>query len=337
MPRDRRVIHCQGEGPAWPGRRIALGTIMAGLSAATAARAQTTLSRGIRFIVGFPPGSTTDTVARFYAERLARRIGQPVVVDNRPGGQGFIGIAAMQAAPADGYTVLIGSTSTLATNAALFRQLPYDPVRDLEPLTMMLGIPALIVVAANGPFRTLGDLRDAASRAPGTLNYASGAASFVLMTELFNQLAGIRTNNIPYRGVPDAVTAVIGGQVDFAVADVTSTLGLIQGGTLRPLLVVADRRVPVLPDVPSAPEAGLVGLEAMTWVGAAVAPQTPAPLRRILTDELVAIVEEPGTAAHFEPRGGVILPVGPGAMRRFQVNNIALWRDVAARAGVVPQ
>lgn len=311
--------------------------LLTGLAGVRVAQAQAFPSRGIRFVVGFPPGSTTDTVARFYAERLARRVGQPVVVDNRPGGQGFIGIAAMQAAPADGYTVLIGSTSTLATNAALFRQLPYDPIRDLEPLTMMLGIPALIVVAASSRFRTIQQLREAATRAPGTLNYASGAASFVLMTELFNQLAGIRTSNVPYRGVPDAVTAVLSGQVDFAVADVTSTLGLIQSGTLRPLLVVTDRRIPVLPEVPSAPEADLAGLDAITWVGAAVSPQTPEAVRRTLIAELGAVAEDPATTAYFEPRGGVMLPVGPEAMRRFQVSNIALWRNVAARAGVEPQ
>jgi tripartite-type tricarboxylate transporter receptor subunit TctC len=259
------------------------------------------------------------------------------VVENRPGGNGFIGVGALLAAPADGSAVLVGSTSTLATNVALFRAMPYDPLKDLAPLTLMVGSPPVLVVASGSPHRSLGDLLAAARSSPGRLNYGSGAASYHLMAERMNQLARVNTTNVPYRSAPEAVTAVLSRQVDFTFAEVASAAGAIQDGALRALALVADERLRMLPELPTAAEVGLPGLNTITWVGAAVAAKVPPAVQAQLAELFCRVAEEPETRSFFTQRGGVLLPSGPEAMRRFQVENIDLWRSVAAAAGIEPQ
>jgi tripartite-type tricarboxylate transporter receptor subunit TctC len=326
--------------PSVIGRRD-MGKLLAGFGTllTTPAIAQESLvgGRPLRLIVAFPPGSTTDTAARVYAERLGRIFPQAVVVDNRPGGNGFIGVAAMLAAPTDGSAVLVGSTSTLATNVALFRNMPYDPLKDLAPLTMMVGSPPVLIVASNSPHRSLGDLLVAARARPGALNYGSGAASYQLMAERMNQLARVRTMGVPYRGAPEAVTAVMSGQVDFSFVEVASAAGGLQGGTLRALALVADERIAMLPNLPTASEVGLPGLNTVTWVGAAASAKTPPEVLAQLAAILTRVADDQETRSFFVERGGLVLPSGPVAMRRFQEENIALWQSVAAAAGIEHQ
>lgn len=317
------------------GLAAGLGTV--GLVGTAQAQGQIAGGRALRLVVAFPPGSTTDAAARFYAERLNRLLPQTVVVENRPGGNGFIGVGAVLAAPADGSTILIGSTSTLATNVALFRSMPYDPLTDLAPLTMMVGSPPVLIVAGRSPHRSLADLIQAARSAPGRLTYGSGAASYQLMAERMNQIAQVSTLNVPFRSAPESVTAVLSGQVDFAFAEVASAAGLIQDGTLRALALVADERQALLPDLPTAAEAGFQGLNTVTWVGAAVSSKVPAEVQAQLADLFRRVAADPETQTFFTQRGGILLPPGPEAMRRFQVQNIELWRSVAAAAGIEPQ
>lgn len=322
--------------------RRGFGRLVAGIGMASSVRpapAQESLAggRALRLIVAFPPGSTTDTAARFYAERLGRLLPQAVVVENRPGGNGFIGVGALLAAPTDGSAVLVGSTSTLATNVALFRAMPYDPLKDLAPLTLMVGSPPVLVVASGSPHRSLGDLLAAARSSPGRLNYGSGAASYQLMAERMNQLARVSTTNVPYRSAPEAVTAVLSRQVDFTFAEVASAAGAIQDGALRALALVADERLRMLPELPTAAEVGLPGLNTVTWVGAAVSAKVPPAVQAQLAELFCRVAEEPETRSFFTQRGGVLLPSGPEAMRRFQGENIDLWRSVAAAAGIEPQ
>jgi len=208
------------------------------------ALAQEFPSKPIKFVVPFPPGSGTDTSARYFGKKLSDATGQPVVVENRPGANGFIAVRAVLLAPADGYTVFVGSNSTLAVNTALFKSLPYDPVTDLAPLTMMMRAPALLIVPPSSNYKSMADLIAAAKSQPDKLDYGAGSAGYQLMAELFNDMAKVQTHHVPYKGASEAITAVVSGTVSMAFADITSAYALGKGGKLRALAVASDRRVP---------------------------------------------------------------------------------------------
>jgi len=291
-------------------------------------------NRPIRFVVPFPPGSGTDTSARYFARKLTELSGQPVVVDNRAGGNGFIAVRAVLAAPADGSTVFVGSNSTLAVNAALFKSLPYDPVADFAPLSMLMRSPALLVVPGQAEQQTLGDLISAARARPDALNYGAGSAGYQLMAELFNDAARVQTHHVPFKGAGEAVTAVVGGTVQFAFAETTSAQELIKGGKLKALAVASERRVPALPGIPTATEAGLPGFSAYTWVAAMVSAKTP----RAEVDRLAALFTRieglPETREFYERLGAEVMSGGPEEMRAFQASEIQLWKRIAQKARV---
>jgi tripartite-type tricarboxylate transporter receptor subunit TctC len=291
-------------------------------------------NRPIRFVVPFPPGSGTDTSARYFARKLTELSGQPVVVDNRAGGNGFIAVRAVLAAPADGSTVFVGSNSTLAVNVALFKSLPYDPVADFAPLSMLMRSPALLVVPGQAEQQTLGDLISAARARPDALNYGAGSAGYQLMAELFNDAARVQTHHVPFKGAGEAVTAVVGGTVQFAFAETTSAQELIKGGKLKALAVASERRVPALPTIPTAAEAGLPGFSAYTWVAAMVSAKTP----RAEVDRLAALFTRieglPETREFYERLGAEVMSGGPDEMRAFQASEIQLWKRIAQKARV---
>lgn len=304
------------------------------LHAGGAAHAQEFPSKAIRFVVPFPPGSSTDTSARYFARKLSERTGQPVVVDNKAGGNGFIATRSVLSAPANGYTVFVGSNSTLAVNAAVFKSLPYDPVADFAPLTMLVRSPALLVVPTNGPHKTLKELIDAARAQPDRLNYGAGSAGYQLMAELFNDAAQVQTHHVPYKGASEAVTAVAAGTVDMTFAEITSVLELVKGGRLRALAVAAERRVSALPDVPTASEAGLPGFTAYTWVAAVVSVKTPEAETNKLAAWLTEIERAPETREFYERIGAEVMKGGPQEMRAFQEEEIKRWKAIATKAKV---
>ena len=301
------------------------------------AMAQEFPSRSIKFVVPFPPGSGTDTLARYFGKKLTELTGQPVVVENKPGANGFIAVRAVLAAPADGYTVFVGSNSTLAVNVALFKSLPYDPLTDLAPLTMMMRAPALLVTPASGSHTTLNDLVAAAKAQPDKLNYGSGSAGYQLMAELFNDMAGVQTHHVPFKGASEAMTAVASGTVHMAFADITGAAELVKGGKLRALAVASERRVPAVANVPTAAEAGLPGFTAYTWVAAMVSAKTP----RAEVDKLAAVLSKietlPETREFYERLGAEVMRGGPEEMRAFQSAEIQLWKRIAAKAKVEQQ
>lgn len=325
-------------------RRQVLNTLVtAGLFAASGllpvaqALAQEFPSRPIRFVVPFPPGSGTDTSARYFARKLTEMVGQPVVVDNKPGANGFIAVRAVQSAPADGYTVFIGSNSTLAVNVALFKSLPYDPVADLVPLTMLMRSPALLIVPGNSGPRTLSDLVADARAKPGQLNFGAGSAGYQLMAEAFNDAARVQTMHVPFKGASEAVTAVSAGTVHFAFAEMTSAQELVKSGKLRALAVASERRVPSLSSVPTATEAGLPGFTAYTWVAAMVPVKTPKAETDKLASLMTAIERMPETREFYERIGAEVMNGGPEEMRAFQNSEIQLWKRIAAKAKVEQQ
>jgi tripartite-type tricarboxylate transporter receptor subunit TctC len=310
-----------------------------GLAAVPAAplHAQEFPAKAIKFIVPFPPGSGTDTSARYFGKQLSALVGHPVVVENKPGANGFIAVQNVLSAPADGYTVFIGSNSTLAVNAALFKTLPYDPVADLAPLSMLMRSPALLIVPGDSRHKTLAELITTAGAQPGKLNYGAGSAGYQLMAEAFNDAAKVQTHHVPYKGASEAVLAVVSGIVDLAFAEMTSAQELVKAGKLRALAVAADKRVPVMPDVPTAAEAGLPGFTAYTWVAAMVSAKTPKAETRKLAELMTRIENMPETRAFYERIGAEVMNGGPEEMRTFQVAEIQLWKRIAATAKVEQQ
>ncbi len=197
----------------------------------------------IRLIVSFPPGSGTDSNARYVAKKMEERLGVAVTVENRPGGNSFIAAQAVAAADPDGYTLLLASNSPVATNAAMFKHLPYDPVKDFAPVAR-LGYGAMaLAVKADAPYKTVADLVNAARLRPGELNFGSGSASYQIATELFLSMGGIKANHVPYRGAAPALTDLAGGQVDFVFADYGAVIPFVQSGRMRLLAVTGDTRL----------------------------------------------------------------------------------------------
>jgi tripartite-type tricarboxylate transporter receptor subunit TctC len=294
-------------------------------------------SKPVKFVVPFPPGSGTDTSARYFAKKFTELTGQTVVVDNKPGANGFIAVRNVLGAPADGYTVFVGSNSTLAVNVALFKSLPYDPVTDFAPLSMMMRAPALLVVPATSSYQTVSDVVAAAKAQPGKLDYGSGSAGYQLMAELFNDVAGVQLFHVPFKGASEAMTAVASGTVHMAFADITGASELVKGGKLRALAVASDRRVPAVPNVPTAIEAGLPSFTAYTWVGAMVSAKTP----KAETDKLAALMGKieamPETREFYEKLGAETMRGGAEEMRAFQSAEIQLWKRIVTKAKVEQQ
>jgi tripartite-type tricarboxylate transporter receptor subunit TctC len=321
-------------------RRTSLHHLLAAALAASAlvpvvrVQAQDFPSRMIKFVVPFPPGSGTDTSARYFGRKLTEITGQPVIIENKAGANGFLAVKQVLAAPADGYTVFVGSNSTLAVNAALFKKLPYDPQADFAPLSMMMRAPAVLVVPAQSPFKTVNDLVAAAKANPGKLNHGGGSAGYQLMNEALNERAGIDIVNVPFKGASEALTAVAGGSVDVAFADITASTELIKGGKIRALAVASDRRAGVLPNVPHMGESGLPGYSAYVWVGAMVHAKTP----KAETDKLAALLAQierlPETREFYEKLGAETMNGGAEEMRKFQAEEIARWKRLAIKAGV---
>jgi tripartite-type tricarboxylate transporter receptor subunit TctC len=301
---------------------------------APSARAQDYPSRLIKFVVPFPPGSGTDTSARYFGKKLGDLTGQTVVVENISGGNGFIAVRNVLSAPPDGYTVFVGSNSTLAVNVALFKKLPYDPQTDFAPLTMMMRAPAVLAVPPKSPYKTLGELVAAAKAQPDKLNYAAGSAGYQLMAELFNEMAGVKTVRIPYKGASEALNGIAAGASDMTFADLTASVGLVRGGTVRALALASDKRSPALPDLPTAAEGGLEGFEAYVWVGAMMPAGVPKDVTGKLASLLTQIARQPETKEFYERQGAEAMSGGPEEMRAFQAREIQLWKGIADKARI---
>ena len=310
------------------------GLLALGALSAPAVQAQTFPHKAIKFIVPFGPGSGTDTSARYFARKLQDLTGVAVVVENKPGANGFIAVKQVLTAPADGYTVFIGSKSTLAVNAALFKELPYDPVKDFAPLTMMMKSPAMLAVTPTAPYNDLKGLIANAKAHPGKVNFGAGSAGYQLMGELLNDTAKISTVHVPFKGAGETTTAVASGTVDYTFAEVTAVQELAKGGRVKVLAVASDKRVATSPDVPTASEAGLPGFEAYTWVGAMVSAKTPAAETAKLAELFTHISKMDETKAFYERIGATPMTGGPAQMHEFQKNEIALWKRIVVQAKV---
>lgn len=291
----------------------------------------------IRLIVSFPPGSGTDSNARYVARKMEEKLGVAVTVENRPGGNSFIAAQAVATAPADGYTLLLASNSPVATNAAMYKNLPYDPVEDFAPVAR-LGYGAMaLAVKSDAPYQSVKDLVDAARQRPGALNYGSGSASYQIATELFLSMGGVKANHVPYRGAAPALTDLAGGQVDFVFADYGAVIPFVQSGRMRLLAVTGDSRLKSSPDTPTLQESGFPGYYMVNWTAAFAPAKTPAPIIDTLADTLLAIYRTPDAAEFLARTNWEVFPVGPKELGEFQRQEIRKWDEAAQRAGIPKQ
>jgi len=298
--------------------------------------AQAFPDKPVRFVVGFTPGGPSDILARAVGQKLAERWQQQVVVENRPGAGGNIAAAEVAKSPADGYTWLLGNNSILATNAALYRSLPYDPVRDFAPVALVAVQPNILVVHPDLKINSVKELISFARSNPGKLNYASSGAGAAahLAGELFKTMAGVQMVHVPYKGAQPALTDLLAGQVQLMFATSASAIPYVKAGRLRALAVTTAQRSPSVPELPTVSEAGLPGFEATTWHGVVV----PAGTRIVqqLNQELNAVLHDGELRDRLAALGAEVVTGSPHAFEEYIAREIPKWskvvRDSGARA-----
>jgi tripartite-type tricarboxylate transporter receptor subunit TctC len=296
-------------------RRFVLASALATLAAAMpgTAPAQSWPSKPVRLIVPFPPGGGNDVIARAVAQKLGERLGQPVVVENRAGANGIVGLQALMQAAPDGHTIAVGAAGPLAVNPSLYDKLPYDPLKDFAPITNMVNFPLLLVTHPSVAAKNTRDLVTLAKAQPGKLHYSSPGSgnSGHLAGELFNTMAGVKTVHVPYKGQGPALTDLIAGQVQMLYSSIPSVLPHVRQGQLNAIAVGSAKRVPSLPDIPTISESGVPGYEAYSWVGMVAPAGTPKDVVARLNREIVEVLKQKDVAEKLNGQGA--LPVGDTA------------------------
>jgi tripartite-type tricarboxylate transporter receptor subunit TctC len=304
-----------------------------------AALAQTYPSRSITLIVSFPPGASADIVARTLEPRVSAELGQSLVIENRPGAGGNIGIGAVAKAQPDGYTLGIAAAGVLAVNPHINRNMPFDPLKDLAPITMLAEIPFVLAASATVPVASVADVIALAKSSPEKLSIGHGGngTAMHLTAALFTQKAQIKIPFVAYRGSAPAANDLLGGHIALAVLDVTTSLQLIQEGRLKALGVSAARRVALLPQVPTLAEQGLEGYESVGWFGLVSAAGTPPEVLARLNAAFVKVMQEPAMAEKLRTLGAEPKPGTAEAFGQFIRSESAKWAKVVADAGIKPE
>ncbi len=311
--------------------------LLGGLLPATAALAQATdyPNKPIRFVVSFPAGSATDQAARIVAQQITKATGHSIVVDNRGGASGFIASEAVAKAPADGYTVLVTTGTTHAANPNLFKKLPYDPVKDFTPLSSVSIVAFMMVVAPSFPANNVAEFARLAKANPGKYSFASANAPSRIGGEMFKQLAGVDLLHVPYKGAPQALTDLMGGQFSVMWTDLSTGMPLVLGGKLKALAVTGRTRLGPTPNVPTMMEQGYPDYVLANWVGLYMPANAPAAAAAKLTSMLHAAIK--AEQAALEGNGGQILPISPADFAALQASDTAMWARVVKAAGMQPE
>ena len=298
------------------------------------AAAQEYPAKPIKLIVPFPPAGGTDIMARVVAQNLTDRNKWTVVIDNRPGAGGNIGVDAAAKSAPDGYTIVMGQTSNLAINPTLYKNLPYSPLKDLEPVALVGEGPIAIAVRAESPMKTLADLVNAARAKPGAITMAtpgSGTVAHLSGVRLMH-VAGVKFEHIPYKGAAAAVPDLLGGSVDFYMSSVPSIQGQAASGRVRVLAVTSKRRSPVFPNVPTVGET-YPGFEAVSWYGIVAPHGTPAPIIARLNAEINKALQDPGVRKSIEKEGGEVLGGTAQQFADLMKKELADWTPVVKASG----
>jgi tripartite-type tricarboxylate transporter receptor subunit TctC len=311
----------------------ALLALLTAVAAAAPSAAQTFPSKPIRFVVPYAAGGATDLIARTIGEKLSASLGQPVVVDNRPGAATILGAQLVAKSEADGHTILMATSTTLAINASLYSKLTYDPVRDFAPVTLVIEHPFVLLVNPTVPAQSVQDLIALAKSKSGQLAYASGGSgSFPhLAMALFQSMTGIDVIHVPYKGSAPALTDLMGGQV--AMMFDNTALNYVKGGRLRALAVTTKRRLQVLPNVPAMAEAGVPGYELSAWQGVVAPAGTPGPVVEKLNGEIVRALKLPDVQARLTADGGHIITSSPEEFASYIRSEIVRFAKIVKASG----
>jgi tripartite-type tricarboxylate transporter receptor subunit TctC len=293
----------------------------------------------IHFIVPFPAGGPSDIISRVLTAKMASILGQPVVVENRAGAGGLTGIAYVARSAPDGYTLMMASAGILTANQFLYAQMPFDPATAFAPVSVVADMPMMVVVNPKVPARSLADLLALARAAPGKLNFGSPGTGTTghLGLAMLMHVAGVKITHVPYRGAAPAIQDLLAGQIDGVVDNPPTVIAHIQDGRLRPLAVAATKRMALLPDLPSAAEAGLPGYEASSWFGIVAPAATPAPVIARLHQEVVRALATPAMQARFAKVGARLVGNTPDEFAAQIRAERTSWGDIIRDARITPQ
>jgi tripartite-type tricarboxylate transporter receptor subunit TctC len=308
--------------------------LLAALGCAGEAAAQAYPSRPIRIIVPNPPGGSADVLSRLLSTRLAQDLGQPVVIENRAGANGIVGTDAVIKSPADGYTLLLGSNSQYSVNPAIYAKLPYDPLKDLSLVSQISEQPLMVLVNPKVPANNLQELVKLAKSRPGKLNYGGSGPAATLPVEHFNAIAGIKIQEVPYRGGGPATIAAISGEVEVFWATVVSIFPQAQAGKLRALAVSSERRSSLAPDLPTIAEQGYPGYEASVWHAVAGPAGMPKPVVDRLNAELQKLLTAADVKEMLSKQGVESVPSTPAKLEERIRSEIVRWQRVVKDANI---
>ena len=302
--------------------------------AAAPALAQDYPTKPIRIVIGYTTGGGNDLIGRLLQPKMSEGLGQPIIIENKPGAQSIIAAEFVAKAPPDGYTILMGPSGPMTMNPATYAKLPYSPTRDFTPVSMIGSFPLLVVVSPALPVKSVKELVEYAKARPTAVNYASSAAAFQMATELFKQRTGTQFQHIPYKGSGDSVKAVIAGEVTMTIVDPPPAAGPLRGGQIRALAVTAATRHPGYPDVPTLAEAGIPDLEVSLWTGFFVPSGTPPSIVKRLQDEVQRVVRLPDIRERLNGLG--VDPAGSSSeeLGRRVAADIERWTAVAKAANI---
>lgn len=296
-------------------------------------------AKQVSVIVGFPAGSGTDNAARFLVEGLRQRTGQPFIVSNRPGAIGNIAALAVARSPADGYTMLFTPNSTHSANIHLFRNLPFDPVKDFSPVTTILTLPFLMLVNPTvTPVNSVAELTQFIKANPGKVMYGSGSATGRVAAELYRSMAGVEALNVPYNGTPPAIVDLLGGRLNFVFADVGSGLPFARSGKARALAVTSSKRTTLAPDLPTMGESGLSGnYDLVSWMAVFLPANAPKDIVQKLADLCNAVITNENARESFRKLGAEPYPGSPETLARLVDSETAKWGRIVKGAGIEPE
>lgn len=315
-------------------RKLLPALTIAALLPTAGAIAQSYPAKPMRLVIPFAAGGGNDIVARVIAARLGSGFGQPMVVENRPGANGFIAPRAVADAAPDGYTVLMGPTGPMSISPAIFSKMPYHPVKDFTPVTMIGSFPLILVVSGGLPVKTVADLVGYAKANASKINYGSTAATFQLTSELFNLRTGTKFQHIPYKSSADFNTAVMTGEITIAFTDPPPAIGLLKSGKIRGLAVTSNKRHNFWPDIPTMAEAGVQDMDVTIWMGLFLPAGAPVAIVNRIRDELVKGMAEPDVREKLLGLG--VEPDGrsPAEFAKFHQADIARWTAIAKAANI---
>jgi len=298
--------------------------------------AQTYPSKPIKLIVPFPAGGGTDAIAREVATKVGTQQGWTIIIDNKPGSGGNLGVDVVAKSAPDGYTLALGQTSNLAINPTLYPKLPYSPEKDLVPVSLVASAPLVLVVAANSPYKTLADVVAAAKAKPDSLNYASSGSGTVahLATEQFQKTAGVRFTHVPYKGAAQGTTDLIGGQIQMYMSSIPTLIGHIRNNKMRALAVTSTKRTDDLPNVPTVAEAGYPGFEAVTWFGVVGPAALPKDVVAKLNAAFNKALQDPEVKRKLEAQGADVLGSTPEQFGKLIRDDMTRWGRIVKESGV---